>query len=108
MNVKIKNKNLRFKISKEELIVLLDGHPVHTKVGLLDKTLITTINPNARGEEMTPKLVLDKSEAYLNLSISPTQVQALSDMHPCRDGLKQKAGDVSITLQVDMPEACHT
>jgi hypothetical protein len=25
-----------------------------------------------------------------------------------RDGLKQKTDNLSITLQVDMPEACHT
>lgn len=107
MNVRIKEQNLRFKISEEELDALLDKHPVHAKVKLLDKTLVATINPTGHGEFMEPKLVLDASEAYLNLLISPLQLQALSDMGPSRDGLKQKTGDLFIALQVDMPEACH-
>ena len=110
MNVRIKNQNLRFKISEEELSVLLSKHPVHAKVDLLDKTLVVSINPAGQSEALEPKLVLDKSEAYLSLSlsVSPAQLQALSDTQPSRDGLKQKSGDISVTLQVDMPEACHT
>lgn len=107
MNVRIKNQNLRFKISEEELDLLLDKHPVHAKVELLDKTLVVSINPAGKSEVLEPKLVLDKNEAYLSLSVSLEQLQALSDMQPSRDGLKQKSGELSVTLQVDMPEACH-
>ncbi len=107
MNVRIEGQSLRFKITEEELNALLDGHSVHVKVELLDKILVATINPAGRGENMEPKLVLDDNEAYLNLLISPSQVQALSDMSPSREGIRQKAGDISVTLQVDMPEACY-
>lgn len=107
MNVKIKNKDLRFKISGKELGMLVDGHPVLAKVELLDKTLVTTINPVDRGERMEPELVLDGNEAYLNLCVPRVQVQALSKMGPSRDGMTQKTGDVLVTLQVDMPGACH-
>ena len=107
MNVKIKNKNLRFKITDDELNVLLSGHAVHEKVELFDKTLVIIINPNGRGEAMEPKLVLDEREAYLNLCIPQAQLQALSDLCPDREGITQKTGDISVTLQVDMPEACH-
>jgi len=108
MNVRIKNQNIRFKITKEELSMLLEGHIIHTKVELLDKTLVISINPTGSGKVMEPKLVLDQSEAYLNLLVSSAQLQTLSDMGVNRDGLKQKTSNLSITLQVDMPEACHT
>jgi hypothetical protein len=108
MNVKIKNQDLRFKITEEELSTLLAGHLVHTKADMLDKTLVASINPAGRSEGMEAKLVLDESEAYLNLLVPSAQLQALSDMGANRDGLKQKTDTLSITLQVDMPEACHT
>lgn len=107
MNVKIKEQNLRFKISEEELTNLLDGRPIHTKTTLFDKTLVVSLNPNGRGESMEPKLVLDQSEAYLNLCVPPADIQALFDLGKNRDGLRQEINGVSITLQVDMPEACH-
>ena len=108
MNVRIKDQNLRFKITKEELSALLAGHLVHAKIEFLNKTLVTNINPAARSEEMEVKLVLNENEAYLNLLVSIGQLQMLSNMGANRDGLKQKTNKLSITLQVDMPEACHT
>ncbi len=107
MNVRIKNRNLRFKISEEELNSLLGGSPVHAKVEMLDKTLVTSINPAGSNDLMETKLILGEEEAYLNLLISHAQLQNLSDMMPDPIGLKQKTGNLSITLMVDMPEACH-
>lgn len=108
MNVKIQNKNLRFKISEKELHLLLNENPIHEKVELLHKTLVVSINPNGRGVAMEPKLILDEKDAYLNLCVPLTQVQELSDLCPNRDGITQEISNVSVTLQVDMPEACDT
>lgn len=107
MNVRIKNQNLRFKITKEELITLLGGHSIYEKIVLLDKALVVTINPNGRGEEMKPKLVLDQEDAYLNLLIPPPNVRTLFDMGQSREGLVQEINGISVALQVDIPEACH-
>ena len=107
MNIKIKDNHLRFKITDEELQALLGSHPIHTKVHVLDKTLIVIINPAGRKENMDVKLVLDEDEVYLNLLVPPKHIKMLSDMGANRDGLKEKTDQFSITLQVDMPEACH-
>ncbi len=107
MNVKIEDQNLRFKISEDELKTLLGGHSVHTKIIFLDKTLVVTINPNGRGKMMEPKLILDEVEAYLNLLVSSSTMQVLSDLGKSREGLKQEVNGTSVTLQVDMKDACH-
>lgn len=106
MKVKIEEKNLRFKISVEELETLLDGHCLNVKLPLLDKTLIATINPEGNGEAMESKLVSDQSEVYLNLLVPPAHIQKLSDMGASRDGLKQEVSGISINLQVDTREVC--
>lgn len=108
MKLRIENQNLRFKISEDELKYLLEGYPVHTKVILMDKMIVAIINPTGRGGTMEAKLVLDFHDAYLNLLVPPLMVQELSDMGKSREGLKQNIGDVSVSLQVDMPEACYT
>ncbi len=106
MNVRIEEQNLRFKISKDELGILLNGRAVHAKVALLDKTLVVSINPNGRNEAMEPKLVLDETEAYLNLLVPPSNVQTLFDLGENRDGLQHEGNGLSVTLQVDMKGAC--
>lgn len=106
MNVRIEEQNLRFKISKDELGILLDGRTVHSKVALLDKTLVVSISPNGRNEVMESKLVLDKTEAYLNLLVPPSNVQTLFDLGENREGLCQEIGGLSVTLLVDMKGAC--
>lgn len=104
MNVRIEEQNLRFKITEEELKALLDGHPVHARVDLLDKAFVATINPTGRGEAMEPKLVMDDNEVYLTLLIPPARVQELSDLGRSRAGLQEEAGALSINIQVDLRE----
>ncbi|MBK7362556.1 MAG: hypothetical protein IPJ01_09700 [Micavibrio sp.] len=102
MNVKIENKSLRFKITEEELIVLMEGHCVHQEIVIMDKALIVVINPQGRGTGIEARLVQDKNEAYLNLLLPPSKVQKLSDMGRSRAGLQQQMENLSITLQVDV------
>ncbi len=104
MNVRIEEQNLRFKISEEELAMLLGGHPVHTKVALLEKTLVATINPKGAGKSMVPKLVLDDTDVYLNLLVPPLSVQELSEMGRSRVGLQQDIDGMFVSLQVDLRE----
>ncbi len=108
MNVKMKNQNLRFKISDEELEQLLSGRCLHVTLALFGKRFVATINPAGRGETMETKLIFDDQDCYLNLLVPPFLVQEIADMGKNCEGLKQRVKGVSITLQVDMPEACHT
>lgn len=107
MNVRIEDQNLRFKITEDELKVLLDGHCLHVRVDLLEKSLVATINPNGHGRDIEPKLVMNQNNTCLHLLVPPSRVQALFDLGKNRDGLVQEIGGVSIILQVDMKEACH-
>lgn len=104
MKVRIEEQNLRFKISEEDLNTLLEGHCLHVKNSLLDKTLVATINPQGQGTALEPKLILDDGEAYLNLLISPARVQELSDLGRSRVGLYEEVGGLSVSLQVDLRE----
>ena len=104
MNVKIKEQDLRFKITEEELNQLLDNHCLHLKVEFPGKEFVVTINPQEQGKDMEPKLVLDQSETYLQLVVPATALQDLSEMGRSRGGLKQQIGGVSVSLQVDVRE----
>lgn len=102
MNVKIEDRNLRFKITEDELNKLIAGQCLHLKTPILTKTLVVTINPQGRGDAMEARLTMDGSEVYLNLLIPSSKVRDLSDMGRSRAGLQQQAGDLSISLQVDL------
>lgn len=108
MNVRIEESNIRFKVTEDELKMLLNGRCVHTKVTLLDKTLVASITPKGTEKYMVPKLILDNTDAYLNLLISPLTVKELFNMGPSRTGLQHKIGGLSVTLQVNMKDICHT
>ncbi|MCE7887397.1 MAG: hypothetical protein DYH13_07840 [Alphaproteobacteria bacterium PRO2] len=102
MNVKIEDRNLRFKITEEELNKLMARQFLHLKTPILNKTLVVTINPQGRGDAMEARLALDGNEVYLNLLIPFSKVRDLADMGRSRAGLQQQAGDLSISLQVDL------
>ncbi len=102
MNVKIKEQNLCFKISEIELNTLLKGHSVHAKVVLLGHTMVIAINPNGENDRLMTKLVLDQSEAYLNLIVSHRLLKELESKGRSREGVHQIIDDVTISLQVDV------
>lgn len=102
MNVKIKNQNMCFKITQDELKNLYLGKKLQTKINLLKEMLIVTIDPTGTIEEMIANINLDKNKATLNLQISPEKLKELSNMGRSRDGLQQNMDGVVISLQVDI------
>lgn len=107
MNIRIEEQNLRFKISEDELFLLLDRRSIHERVQIMDKTLVVTISPDKDNEGIEPKFVINEFEASLNLYVSPEKLKELSNISPSKNGLCQEIGGLSLTLQVDMPKACH-
>ncbi len=107
MKLKIKEQDLCFKISDKEFAMLLDGHAIHTNIDVLDKALVVMISPESGGTMMESKLIVDEQGVSLRLLVSPEKLQELSDISPSRTGLQQETGNMSISLQVDMPEVCH-
>ncbi len=102
MNVRIEEQNLRFKISEDELAMLLSGRSLSVRVGFAGKALIATIDPENVGEVMETRLSLDDNEVHLNLLIPPSSVQKLSDMGRSRTGLQQEVNGASVSIQVDL------
>jgi len=102
MNVRIEEQNLRFKISEEELGLLLNGQCLSERVGITSKGFVITINPQGRGDGMEPKLVLDQTEACLQLLVPSEIVQELFEMGRSRSGISCDVDGVSISLQVNV------
>jgi len=102
MNVKIEEQNLKFKISEEELKILLEGHCLNTKVSFLDKTLTIVLNPQGSTPEMESKLSCDEGDVYLTLFIPPVKIQELSVIGKNREGVKSQTNDNCLSLQVDI------
>ena len=102
MNVRIEEQNLRFKISEQELRTLIDGHCLSMKVGLLDKMLVVTINPQGDGDDMKVAMVFGRGEVYLNFLIPPEKLLELSEMGRSRAGLEANMDGLSLSLQVDL------
>ncbi len=102
MNVRLKNQNIRFKITQEELEKLLIGDCLHIDLNLLGKNLIALINPKGLSDIMESKLAVDERDIYISLIVPPDHVQKLADMGRSKEGLQQKIGNLTITLQVDL------
>lgn len=102
MNVKIKDKNLCFKITEDELAELRKSKHVNTTMNLSGKNFVVTINPQGKFTEMTSRLAIDQDDAYLILSVSLEKLEELAGMGRSREGLQQEIGGVVTSLQVDV------
>lgn len=102
MNLRIKNKNLCFKITEEELNTLIDHKCLNIKICFPDKELIIMINPQGREPSMEAKLTHDQNETYLNLLVPPEKIIELSDIGRNKKGIETTIDDLSISLQVDI------
>ncbi|PCI99933.1 MAG: hypothetical protein COB14_05130 [Alphaproteobacteria bacterium] len=102
MNVRFEEQNIRFKISEEELKQLMQGHIVRVSLGLLVNSMIALINPNALGEGMEVKQVLDGDTSYITLLVPSNVLVDLHNMGKNRDGIVVQQGELSLSLQVDV------
>ncbi len=102
MNLKIENNNLRFKITEEELKILLSVDSVHSKVNILGKNFIVSIIPQDSGNLIEAKLDQEGNETHLNLLVSLKDLQKLSDLGQSREGIETEMNDLRISLQVDV------
>ncbi|PCI57242.1 MAG: hypothetical protein COB36_02965 [Alphaproteobacteria bacterium] len=102
MNVRFEEQDIRFKISEEELKHLMQGHIVRVSLGLLVNSMTVLINPNALGEDMEVKHVLDDDTSYITLLVPSNILVDLHNMGKNRDGIEVKQGDLTLSLQVDV------
>lgn len=107
MNVKIGEDSVTFKITEEELRVLLSGHALEKKMMLGRGTFVVVIDPDPEpffedAAEHPLKLIHDKFETCLILCTSKDNVQKLFDMGKNRDGLSCHVDGMDVFLQVDV------
>ncbi len=102
MNVKIENQTLKFKISEEELNVLLLDKCIHTKINLLDKSFVICVNPQKEKKDIALNFVTEDDEVYISLFMPFTKIEELSNKGKCRSGIETEVNDIAISLQVDI------
>ena len=90
MNVRISDKNLKFKITNDELDLLLNGKHIQAKTSVY----IIRIQP---ADEVS--LVVDNKNMVLNIPMKI--LQSLKDMGRNRDGITMPYNGDNLTLQVD-------
>lgn len=107
MNVKISEDSVTFKISEEELKILLSGCALEKKMMLGRGSFVVVIDPEPEpffedAAEHPLKLIHDKFETCLMLCTSRENIQKLFDMGKSRDGLSCHVDGVDVFLQVDV------
>ena len=102
MNVKIAETAVTFKISEEELNVLLGGQILEKIVPIAANDFAMVIDPAGKNDDIPLKLILDRDESCLMLCTSPEQIQKLAAMGKSREGLSCHWNGIDIELQVDV------
>lgn len=100
MNLKIEEQNLTFKISKEELASLLEGHSLNTKINFIDKSFIVAIYP--KGTYLETDLLCKNDDIYLTISVPNKKLKELESLGKNREGVSCNSNGVMISLQVDI------
>ena len=102
MNVKIAETAVTFKISEEELNVLLGGQILEKIVPIAANDFAMVIDPAGKNDDIPLKLILDRDESCLMLCTSLKQIQKLATMGKSREGLSCHWNGIDIELQVDI------
>lgn len=113
MNVKISQDSVTFKISEDELHLLMRGRALEQKTLMGSGEFVMVIDPNPQEfyedfRERPLKLILDRAESRLMLCTTMDEIQKLSDMGKSRDGLSAHIGGIDVFLQVDVRQDSRT
>lgn len=107
MNVKIAETSITFKISEEELNLLLTGLALENRIFIGNHDFTMVIDPNPGKHLHNPvgmplHIVLDPAKSRLTLYATMTEIMKLSDMGKSRDGLSANIDGLDVLLQVDI------
>lgn len=107
MKAKIAQDSITFKITEDEMQILLADRTLETKISLGLSQFCMVIDLCAHEyfsdyKEAPLKLIPDRTESCMMLCTTADEIKKLSDMGKNRDGLAMKMGDLDIFLQVDM------
>lgn len=102
MNVKIAENAVTFKITEEELDVLLNGQTLEKIVPMAASDFAMVIDPAGENSDVPLKLIFGHNESRLILCTSPEQIRTLAAMGKSREGLSCHWNGLDIALQVDV------
>ena len=108
MNVKITEKSIIFKVTEDELKILVTGQALEraTPIGGRSFAMVIDPDPVPYFEGSTPdplQLILDRDEACLIYCTSKDQIQKLVDMGKRKEGLMIHTDNgLKVFLQVDV------
>lgn len=107
MNVKISEDSVTFKITEEELKILLSGRALEKKMMLGRGSFVVVIDPDPEpffedAAEHPLKLIHDRFETCLMLCTTKGNIQKLFDIGRNRDGLCCHVDGMDVFLQVDI------
>jgi hypothetical protein len=112
MNLRLARDSLRFRISKEELPLLLAGERLEETIPLADGVVVrVTIEAEDLPEEKPSRLLSLKSCSVnggisITLLLSPAALRELSEKHESRNGVEalvrgENGREILLTLEVD-------
>lgn len=99
MKVQIEGQHLRWRVSAEECAKLLAGARLSDRTLLGSKALERTLELHA-GEA-----VLELESGALHVRLPQSDVAALSERLPSRDGLSYRIEGVALTFDVDLRDS---
>ncbi len=103
MNLRISEKQLRFRITRDELLKLMDGEKLESYLDLGDRQSFSYCI--FTGESDTP-LAFDADKGIWRLKIAKTALAEFAVLLPSRDGIEYEAqfgsGRVMLILEVDV------
>ena len=105
MKAKIDEKSITFKMTEDEMNLLLANFSLETKISIGPNNLCLAIDLHRKISDdcdLPLRFFPDKSISYLTLNTTPDEIRKLSDMGRNRQGLLMKMGDLDICLQVDI------
>jgi hypothetical protein len=97
MNVKIEEGALRFRISDDEMKMLLLGNSLSVSLNIAGNTLSAGIAPG----DVAAGFSLGYEQGNIRLYISRDKIRDLEDLGRSRDGISQECSGVIVSLQVD-------
>lgn len=108
MSVKVNDKEITFKITKEDMKVLHAGRIIKSSVGFSGKDLVVVIRLSQEEKGFWPELTLEQDQATLTLYVSKDTLNSLEGLGKSREGLSLAWNGQQIFLQLDVRSKIKT
>ena len=108
MSVKVNDKEITFKITKEDMKVLRAERIIESSVVFSGKYLVVIIRLSQEEKGFRPELTLEQDQATLTLYVSKDTLNSLEGLGKSREGLSMTWSGQKIFLQLDVRSKTKT